>query len=140
MEITLVLAKGEPKGKQVVLSSFPAVIGRDPNCSIVIASPKVSRKHCRLDDQGGTLVVTDEGSGNGTYVNGQRITQATKLSAGDNLTVGPLSFVVRFGADTPVVTEVADEEPPLVRNDINDYLASLEAGNPPAQADGDGKA
>jgi pSer/pThr/pTyr-binding forkhead associated (FHA) protein len=138
MEVTLVLAKGEPKGKQVVLSRFPAAIGRDPGCSIVIASPKVSRKHCRLDDQGGALVVTDEGSGNGTYVNGQRIVQPTTLSAGDNLTVGPLGFKVQLGADIPAITELVGEEPPLVKNDLNDFLASLEAGGP-AKTDSEAK-
>ena len=127
MELKLILAKGEPKGKEIVISKFPASIGRDPGCDVVIASPKVSRKHCRLENQGGRVTLVDEGSGNGTFVNGHKIAEATALNAGDKVTVGPLGFVAQLdGGEAASVT-----------NDLNDFLAGLESGGAPGGSKSD---
>lgn len=134
MELKLILAKGEPKGKEIVINKFPATIGRDPGCDVVIASPKVSRKHCRLEDRGGRVTLVDGGSGNGTFVNGQKIAQPTALSAGDKVVVGPLGFVVRLGGDVGSTDFLsAAAAAPASGGDLNDFLASLEAGGAPAK-------
>ncbi len=52
------------------------VLGRDPDCDVVIAVPAVSGRHARLAWQGGQLVLEDLGSANGTWVHGERVTRA----------------------------------------------------------------
>ena len=65
----------------------PIVIGRDPECGVVLADALVSRRHARLEatDQG--LKVVDLGSGNGVWVGADRV-QERVLSAGDQFRLG----------------------------------------------------
>ncbi len=122
MELKLVLAKGEPKGKVIDIAKSPAVIGREPDCDVVIASPKVSRKHCRIEMAGNAVSLSDLGSANGTFVNGKKV-QKVELHGGDKLVVGPLGFVVEMGGKSAAKPAAKTAAPPL---DINDFLAGLE--------------
>ncbi len=54
-----------------------------------------SRRHCEIDQIGGTLVVRDIGSRNGTFVNGKQVIQAHLLPEA-RLTVGLSSFEVHY--------------------------------------------
>jgi pSer/pThr/pTyr-binding forkhead associated (FHA) protein len=56
----------------------------------------VSREHARIERTANGLVLTDEGSLNGTYVNRQRI-ESARLSDGDELQIGKyrLTFIER---------------------------------------------
>jgi pSer/pThr/pTyr-binding forkhead associated (FHA) protein len=56
----------------------------------------VSRRHCQLNRDQGVLKVRDLGSRNGTYVNGRRIEQEAVVQAGDQVKVGPVTFVLRI--------------------------------------------
>jgi len=66
------------------------VVGRDPTCDFAIADATVSRRHATLYVREGTLSVRDEGSTNGTYLNGARIEPSTEhtLQPGDKLQFG----------------------------------------------------
>ncbi|MEI8082998.1 MAG: FHA domain-containing protein, partial [Actinomycetes bacterium] len=89
--ITLALA--EPVGSTTSPAPQPApstqdiVIGRDPDATISLADPLVSRHHCRVAWRNADLMVQDLDSRNGTFVNGARITEAV-LRPGDQLSVG----------------------------------------------------
>ena len=55
----------------------------------LINDPDISRRHAALDVQGeGKYVLRDLNSTNGTYLNGQRLTQPWPLRKGDRLQVG----------------------------------------------------
>ena len=60
------------------------VIGRDADCDFTVASDSASRRHAQLEVREGRLVVTDLGSTNGTFVNGQRV-QERVLRVGDEV-------------------------------------------------------
>ncbi|MDA8268856.1 MAG: DUF3662 and FHA domain-containing protein [Actinomycetota bacterium] len=84
-------------GTEVVIGSQPVVIGRLPECAVVLSDPNVSRRHaevCRVDGGPGALV-RDLGSTNGTRVNGVPIREQV-LVDGDEVTVG--TTVLRFHA------------------------------------------
>src|SRR5436190_2587947 len=76
------------------LTKDESVIGRHPECDIQIDSNMVSRKHARILQDGGKFFVEDLGSGNGTTVNGQRITGKTPLAHDDRVKLGPI--LLRF--------------------------------------------
>lgn len=80
------------------LTGDEAVIGRHPDCQIQLDSNMVSRRHARVFRDGGKLLVEDLGSGNGTFVNGGRLTTATPLKNGDRLKIGPV--LLRFEDET----------------------------------------
>jgi FHA domain-containing protein/zinc ribbon protein len=62
-------------------------IGRSPDCEIFLDDVTVSRNHAVLIDKGGSFVVEDEGSLNGTFVNRRRI-ESSPLAEGDELQIG----------------------------------------------------
>ena len=64
------------------------IIGSGADCDIVVAQPRVSGRHCRFTELADGHLVEDLGSSNGTYVNGERIAEPTRVSAGDRITHG----------------------------------------------------
>jgi predicted component of type VI protein secretion system len=73
-----------------------AVVGRAKGCSVRIPENDVSRRHCRIKQTDGFVVIEDLRSLNGTYVNGERITGAKAVRPGDAVEVGPLRFIVGY--------------------------------------------
>ncbi len=67
------------------------LIGRDAASTIVIEDGRVSRSHCSIQMQKGVCWIRDLGSSNGTWVNGEQVTEA-RLQAGDEISVGSRLF------------------------------------------------
>lgn len=70
------------------------IVGRDAACDHVFDHPMVSRRHAKLTRTRSGVTVEDLGSSNGTFVNGQMITQVTELKVGDIISLG--SFELRL--------------------------------------------
>jgi FHA domain len=64
------------------------LIGRLPECDVMIDDALVSRMHARLTVRDDGVVVEDLHSTNGVYVNGARITHNAQLREGDRLLIG----------------------------------------------------
>ncbi len=79
------------------LTKDEVVLGRLPECDIQLNSNMVSRKHAQLLVSEDGVKVEDLGSGNGTFLNGQKIEGQVKLKNGDRLKFGPILF--RFEGD-----------------------------------------
>ncbi len=76
-----------PNGSTIALGPINS-IGRNVNNTIFVEDDFVSANHAMLTFRGRSWFVEDQGSTNGTYVNGHRIERAVALSFGDELTVG----------------------------------------------------
>tara|TARA_R110000850_G_scaffold22504_10_gene66652 strand:- start:554 stop:1462 length:909 start_codon:yes stop_codon:yes gene_type:complete len=63
-----------------------SIIGRSPECQVVVADPRVSRRHAMIRKQDGGFYLFDLGSFNGSYLNGSRVTATRKLNHGDVVT------------------------------------------------------
>jgi class 3 adenylate cyclase len=71
-------------------------LGRSGANTIVLESPKVSRRHALIHLQNiGELWLIDFGSSNGTFLNKRRIHHPIRLSDGDQITIGDQVFKVR---------------------------------------------
>lgn len=70
-------------------------IGRDQTSQLVLPTKTASRKHARLDLVRGTPVVVDEGSANGTVVNGARITAPTRIDEYSKIEVGEFRITIQ---------------------------------------------
>ncbi|MHB8220592.1 MAG: FhaA domain-containing protein [Acidimicrobiales bacterium] len=81
-----------PDGARVTVASEPVVIGRLPECSVVLGDPNVSRRHAEVRHTPDGVVVTDLGSTNGTRVNGV-VVREQYLASGDEITVGSTTLV-----------------------------------------------
>lgn len=68
-------------------------LGRSSRSDVVLKSDDyVSGDHARITRHGGLLYVEDNGSTNGTYVNGRKTVGATPLRSGDTVRVGSTTF------------------------------------------------
>lgn len=81
-------------GRRMALSDRGAIVGRSRKCEIVLEDPNVSRRHAELRPRGGSWVLTDLGSTNGSCVNGRPVTEPTVIKPGDEIELG--TAVVRF--------------------------------------------
>ena len=73
------------------------IIGRDAECDLVLDHVLISRRHARIDHRPNGYVVTDLGSANGTFVNGQRIEEVADLHDNDRVQVGPFILQLQEG-------------------------------------------
>jgi S1-C subfamily serine protease len=89
-----VFRQDAPGARGIFISARGVRVGRDPVSEIALHDPQVSRRHTFLWAQGGRSFARDEGSANGTFVNGQRLAGTVELHAGDVLHVGQTTFVL----------------------------------------------
>lgn len=128
------------KTKQLDLC-LPTIIGRGGESKIKLPASTVSRQHCEIYEYEGQIAIRDLGSSNGTVVNGQRIDGPTFISAEDEVTVGPVAFLIsQLNATAPVATETSEStKVDAVVPSIQDLPAEASAptdtiGAPPAGA------
>lgn len=63
-------------------------IGRALPCGLILRDREVSRQHCRIELCAGHAWLTDLGSSNGTFIDGQRITMSVSLTHGTTIVIG----------------------------------------------------
>lgn len=74
---------GPAMGQRIPLLRDQYILGRNPECDIVLESNAVSRQHAKAVKTSAGYTIEDLNSRNGTYVNGLRIEEATPLRNGD---------------------------------------------------------
>ncbi len=77
---------GEHFGKTFEID-HALVIGRSDDCDLVLASPKVSRRHAQISRVGLSLNIEDLESSNGTFINNEQV-GSSKLKNGDQIQFG----------------------------------------------------
>jgi len=97
--VAVLLALFGPKRGVRLEIDAQATLGRSSEADLQLVDGKVSRLHCRFTVRDGRLEVEDLGSHNGTYVNGEKLSAARALAAGDEVAVGDSLFLVDGGAD-----------------------------------------
>ncbi len=86
-------------GQFAIRGGVEVRVGRDPaQCPITLVEPRISAVHATLKFENGQLMVRDEGSNNGTHVNGARIPAGvyTSVGHGGSLRFGPVEFSVKL--------------------------------------------
>ncbi len=85
---------GFPPGDQVF------IVGRAPNCHIVLTDPLISRQHCRIERVGPAYKVVDLGSHNGVYLNEEKLAKDSEreIKFGDSIRLGETELVLQEGA------------------------------------------
>jgi hypothetical protein len=79
--------------RTIEVDGTPLTLGRAADNGLVLADPRVSRHHGRLQARRGTLVFTDLGSTNGSRLNGVRVDECA-LGTGDRVLVGDTVLLV----------------------------------------------
>jgi hypothetical protein len=82
-----IIAGPELGREMLLLPGREMVIGRVEGADLVVVENNISRQHASVTATENTVQIRDLGSRNGTFLNGQRTTQAT-LKVGDEIVVG----------------------------------------------------
>lgn len=100
MKFALRFISGKYQGGEFpVEAGRDLVVGRSSDLDLVLVEEMVSRKHARIRLADGAIEIEDLGSTNGTFVNGERITQA-RLTEGDRILIGSnILKVISLGDD-----------------------------------------
>ncbi|MGI5923081.1 MAG: FHA domain-containing protein [Lentisphaerae bacterium] len=91
----ILILSEQMRGASFSLTNEQYTIGRSESADICIADPTISGHHCTLIQQApGSFAVRDEGSTNGTRVNGEKVeTDIVPLNNGDILQVGGVEIL-----------------------------------------------
>ena len=90
--VVLRVKSGLNPGQEFPLEGESAILGRHPNCDIVLEEGAVSRQHARVFRDSDGFCVEDLGSRNGTYVNGERISGQHRLHHNDEVKICEMVF------------------------------------------------
>lgn len=99
----LIIVDGPRQGLKFPLISGDNIIGRVMGSEILLEDQSVSRRHAIITQSREGWTIDDQGSKNGTYVNGQRIHEKVNIGHGDVITVGIYSMRL-------ITKEVSEEE------------------------------
>lgn len=104
----LVMRNGPNSGVTYPLDAEQTTIGRDPGNTIPVNDPEISRYHVRMTAQGGKIVIEDNGSTNGTAINGKRISGPHVLKSGEMISLGEdivfMFEALNFDPDATVIS------------------------------------
>jgi pSer/pThr/pTyr-binding forkhead associated (FHA) protein len=88
----------EPSGarRSQPIGSRPLIIGRDPECDVVIGYEQASRHHAQIGFDGYRYTITDLGSTNGTFLDDDLIPPHTAIEWPTNLPVRIGNIILRL--------------------------------------------
>ena len=96
---SLLVRSGSMRGRRLPMRVPVVNIGRADYNDIVIADPSVSTTHAKLQRRDGIWMLTDLGSTNGTFVDGEQVTGETALTPGSDGAVRRGRHAVRAADD-----------------------------------------
>lgn len=91
LNVKLVFKEGDANVTEFEIKKPEISIGRGTNCDIILNDKKASRKHLTIRKAGLQFVAKDTGTANGSFVNGEKITEI-ELNSDDVLRIGDTEF------------------------------------------------
>ena len=80
-------------GEFISLENRSVLLGRDPNATLHLDSPVVSRRHATIEPDGRGDYILKDYSKQGVFVNGKRVKQSVKLRDRDTVRIGPFTLI-----------------------------------------------
>lgn len=113
------------QGQRLPLDRDKTVLGRNPDCHVVITGHAVSREHAHILRIQGKYFIEDRDSRNGTFVNNQQILQRTPLKDNDRIKI--CDFLCTFHESAPPKPLPAELRRPELEAEEPDAPSTLEA-------------
>src|SRR5689334_10706218 len=121
----LVLLSAGMTGRTHELKVDKTTIGRVEDNTFQIAEPSVSSHHCEVLLRGSDIVVRDLNSTNGTYINGEKISESV-LKPGQTLRLGQIEMRLETGAPAAAPGKKAVDQTLVMQRGVS--LNELEQG------------
>jgi serine phosphatase RsbU (regulator of sigma subunit)/pSer/pThr/pTyr-binding forkhead associated (FHA) protein len=130
---------GSPAGQIIDLTNEETVIGRAPECHIILDPNGVSRRHAKIRRQGGTYYLEDLMSRNKTKVNNREVTSGNDhvLRSGDRINICDVEFIFYEAMPNDLAHAPGDSDVMIVtETDTIDepHLQTLDASRSSAMA------
>ncbi len=121
-DLPILIAQTGPLNGQRWTISETLVIGRDGSCEIIVQDRQVSRYHARIMPSAEGIILEDLGSKNGTYVNGQRVTESVMMQDGDLIQIALAQHFTFLSSDAtmPLDLAIANPDEPAYRLAMDD--------------------
>jgi hypothetical protein len=117
MRLALKFISGKYQGAEVTLpTEGELLVGRAPEVDLALTEDMVSRRHARFTMADGQLTITDLGSTNGTFVNGEKVRRA-ELGLRDRILIG--TSILKVVDASELATDAAE------RDDVRAMMARL---------------
>lgn len=104
----LQLLRGGVAGTEYVIRGERTVMGRHPNCQIVLQNGAVSRHHAQILESHGSYFIEDLRSRNGTFVNDDRVDGRRELREGDEIRVCDVAMLFLIHPSTAIPVSMGD--------------------------------
>jgi pSer/pThr/pTyr-binding forkhead associated (FHA) protein len=130
--VTLIVSTSGSAPQSITLDQPRVVIGRGAHVDVRLPSREVSAQHATIRAEGSDFVLLDEGSTNGTRVNGAVVPRGRKkvLHAGDVIDIASFSLRVDLVIARP---DPPERTASLARRLLLDALATADSASPAAQ-------
>lgn len=86
----------DPAGKDFKIFEGRTKIGRNSANNIIIDKPEISDDHVLLLSRDNKIIIQDQLSANGTYLNGKKVDERTELKDDDAIKLGSISFKIKI--------------------------------------------
>lgn len=138
MQVVLKVVGGKNDGREITIAVPRFIIGRGDTAHLRPASDLVSREHCEILVNDGSVIINDLKSRNGSFVNGKQLTESHAAKSGDSLRIGRLQFEVvidpvKASAKKPRVENVVEAASRTAKNkklsledSITDWLSDTD--------------
>ncbi|MEK6411117.1 MAG: FHA domain-containing protein, partial [Acidobacteriota bacterium] len=138
---TFVIRSKDYEPSIVKLDRMKLTIGRSSRNDICISDPFASRLHAEIRRENDQVSLVDNGSANGTFVNGQRVTAPLRLQPGDVVRIGETEIEyasseqgMLSGATVYLAGPAAESLPadtitsPIPSRSTSDLISSIRSG------------
>ena len=139
---TFVIRPKDYEPSIVKLDKTKLTIGRSSRNDICISDPFASRLHAEIRRENEQVMLVDNGSANGTFVNGQRVTGSLRLNVGDIVRIGETEIEYMSGEQdmlsgaTVYLTGLAGQSlpadtitSPIPARSTTDLISSIRSGS-----------
>lgn len=118
--------------RELLVPEDGLVVGREETCGLCLPEKAVSRRHARLYFHEGELVVEDEGSANGVYVEGLKADGPTIVEVGQRMRIGTFGIVVEDPNQSPTEPSEVSATPMATEpGAVSPYVPQLVARDGP---------
>lgn len=105
------------------------VVGRSPECDIVVGHDTVSDRHCKFECFGSIWAIGELGSKNGTFLNGRKLgpSEQSPLKFGTKILLGEAQFLFLSTDDAFDLIQDLSKEPRIRPRSLGKYRAEFKA-------------
>ena len=125
MNARITVLEGERVGQSFPLAAKAVSVGRDSMADFTIDEPSISKVHAKLELQGSSLLLTDNGSTNGVWYNQQKVSTAV-ISNGEFFAVGNVYFRFDYGDDLAKTLDDFQKKVTLILDELRRKIVGQE--------------